>query len=163
MEQQLVSELIANQLPEVIPLEYKLDQSDMVRLAPKLSGSIFNPVLCVYWEAGLYKNSASHRQYKGVHIDFYLNSTKRALHRILYANYCGALDRQTYLRCTCANPCGRCLNVSHYRKVEYTTAIKTTTKTENRHPPPKEKKGKKALDKTEIQIKPIVFFDISFS
>lgn len=158
----IATELLRHQLPQVVPIRYKMDETDMYRLARKLSGNPFHPVTCVYWN-GRYANNKASRRHKGIHIKFFLNQTKFQLHRVMYANYVGEIDRNHYLKCKCCNPSGVCFNVNHYELVEYNIPLTSQPVQHQDKPPPVKKRGHKISDQLKPEIEPVIVFDISFN
>lgn len=68
---------------------------------------------CILWDG--YINCCKGRT---PYINFYFNSKKVALHRLLYHNYVEELKDNEYLKYTCINK-GKCCNYKHLKKFNY--------------------------------------------
>jgi hypothetical protein len=108
------SELIRNQL-QTVPDEWKLQVSDMERIACRIDSSIFAE-RCSMWLSYV-QNENPIRQHKGMHVSFYFKCHKVNLIRLLYVNYVGNLENK-YIKCSCRH-LGRCVNVNHYFSRDY--------------------------------------------
>ena len=108
------SELFKKQLIDVQKSK-KISRSDMWRIVKHTDVSIFNNEECCLWNG--YITNIKHRS-KGVYVNFYFRKRKVALHRLLYANYVGEINRSDYIRYSCPNK-GRCCNITHMLKVNY--------------------------------------------
>lgn len=160
----LVSELVRNQLPDVLDC-YKLEKRDMVRLSSGLTSSCFNPSNCCYWTSYAYSNIKPHRQYKGVHVKFWLRGYKLQLHRLLYQNYVKADLSGQYLKCTCNNVLGYCLNLNHYVSHSYKLNVDKPPPSTRRHARVKKanQAGKDPIVKVDIRLlNPCLSFDLKF-
>jgi len=122
----LLVELLQRQRKDV-PTDKKLFLNDIQRICKNINGSIFEEGDCCLWE-GYVTNLNKNK--KGTYINFYFKNKKVALHRILYVNYIGELDKNHYIRYTCENK-GICCNVNHLKRCEYR---KSKTKTNNEPP-----------------------------
>jgi hypothetical protein len=110
---EILDELLKKQLPDVT--KNKLSYEDIRRLSKYIKTSIFNQDCCSIWN-GYITNTGN--ESKGIYINFYYNSRKVALHRILYSNYIGNLTDNEYLKFSCENK-GRCCNIKHIQKFQY--------------------------------------------
>ena len=122
-------ELMSSQLPNV-PKEWKLGVSDMKRICKYIDTSIFDPHRCCLWTGYITNINNSN---KGTYVNFYFQSKKVALHRLLYSNFVAPLDSSEYLKFNCDNK-GVCCNINHYEKYKYSK--------NNNHLPKKEIKVK---------------------
>ena len=96
----IFDELIKKQLKNIND-ELKLNYNDLKRLSLKIEKSIFDKEECC-----LLKNNDNN-------INFYLNKKKVSLHRLLYINFIGPLDKKTYIKTTCKN-IKICYNINHF-------------------------------------------------
>lgn len=87
----------------------KLNLSELKRISRNLQESIFNEDSCTIWTGYITNNNSDT---KPSYINFYFRNKKIALHRLLYENYVGDLDKKHYLKYTCKNK-GICCNVNH--------------------------------------------------
>lgn len=110
----LFAELLNNQL-KLVPLNFRLQYDDIKRISKYINSSIFNENTCCIW-SGYITNSKSEN--KGTYINFYFRKKKVALHRLLYVNYIGVLNKDEYLKFTCENK-GKCCNIYHMNKFKY--------------------------------------------
>jgi hypothetical protein len=117
----LFTELIQKQRPNIL-IDKKLQLNDLKRICKYVSNSIFNPSKCCIWNG--YITNANNEN-KGTYINFYFQSRKVALHRLLYYNFIGELENDEYLKFDCENK-GRCCNINHISKYKYRQ--KKTTK-----------------------------------
>lgn len=109
-------EMILKQLPEV-PLSKKLRFNDIARIVRHTDSSIFDTDQCSLWTG--YVTNRKHKN-KGTYVNFYFKGRKKvALHRLLYANFKGKLDKNDYIKFSCQHK-GECCNVNHMVKFEYT-------------------------------------------
>ena len=86
--------------------EYKLGDSDLIRISKYIDDTIFGDK-CVIWQGFV-------TDHKVKYINFYFNKKKLALHRILYNNFIGILDKNQYLEFTCPNK-GVCCCLKHVK------------------------------------------------
>lgn len=93
-----------------INVDNKLYLKDMQRISQNINSSIFEDK-CSIWQGK--KNQKVNN--KGYYINFFFNKKKMSLHRILYINYIGELNKNEYLKFTCPNN-GICCNINHYSK-----------------------------------------------
>jgi hypothetical protein len=95
--------------------KYFLEMSDLKRFLKHVNTSIFNTDECILWQGSMTKSNKNKSHY----VNFYLRKRKLALHRILYINFVGDLDRNSYLKYSCENH-GRCCNINHIHKANST-------------------------------------------
>lgn len=108
----LLIELINKQRTEV-DANKKLDIKDLHRICKNLNNSIFqNNNGCCLWCGYVTNISNSNTKY----INFFFKKKKYALHRLLYENFVGNIDKSEYLRFTCDNK-GVCCNLNHITKI----------------------------------------------
>lgn len=112
MNNKILIELIENQISN-IDTENKLYLSDMQRLSKNINDSIFDKNNCCLWNGTKIKKNNN----KGYYINFYFNKKKMSLHRILYINFIGNLNKNEYLKFTCCNK-GLCCNINHITKIK---------------------------------------------
>ena len=113
MKDNILNELIQNQIRD-IPIEYKFNIISIVRLRKDISTSIFNKNKCCLWKGYI---CYSKRKKENLSINFYFNSKKRILHRLLYMNYVGKIEEDEYIKLNCNNRI--CCNVNHMVKRKY--------------------------------------------
>lgn len=118
---EILDELLKKQLKNVT--SNKLSFEDIRRLSKYIKSSIFDENYCSLWN-GYITNSDN--ELKGIYINFYYNSKKVALHRILYSNYIGELTDDEYLKFSCKNK-GKCCNIQHIQKFKYVAKKQETT------------------------------------
>ena len=104
-------ELIKNQKKD-ISHDKKLSYNDLKRISKYLSNSIFGEE-CSLWNGYI---TVIKNEEKNSYINFYFNSKKHALHRLLYINYIGELADSEYIKFNCNNK-GKCCNINHIHKV----------------------------------------------
>lgn len=108
----LLIELINKQRADVDPSK-KLDIKDLHRICKNLNGSIFtSDNNCCLWCGYVTNISNSNTKY----INFFFKKKKYALHRLLYENFIGDINKSEYLRFTCDNK-GVCCNLNHIKKI----------------------------------------------
>ena len=108
----LLIELINNQRSDVDSSK-KLDIKDLHRICKNLNSSIFSKDdKCCTWCGYVTNISNSNTRY----INFFFKKKKFALHRLLYENFIGNIDKSEYLRFTCENK-GVCCNLNHITKI----------------------------------------------
>jgi hypothetical protein len=128
----LASEMHEKQIKS-IDLSYKLTDKDINRICKYIDSSIFTVGKCVIW-----KGYITHRNNikRNPVINFFYHGTKISLHRLLYINFIGNLERNNYIRLTCANK-GFCCNINCMHKYDYKhlsekkTVQKSTTNVNN--------------------------------
>ena len=82
----------------------KLNEKELKRIIKYTNGDIFGED-CVIWKGYITQN-------KSCYVNFFYRGRKVALHRILYLNFIGELEDNTYLKYICDNS-GMCCNVNH--------------------------------------------------
>ncbi len=107
----ILVELIKNQLKNITS-DKKLLYNDLKRISKYLNKSIFESD-CSLWSGyvTVIKNDD-----KNSYINFYFNSKKYALHRLLFINYIGDLSDSEYIKFKCSNK-GKCCNIHHFYKI----------------------------------------------
>jgi hypothetical protein len=94
----------------------KLEYDHIVRISKYIDSSIFDKDKCSLWKG--YVTNYNNKQ-KGAYINFSFKGKKRALHRLIYANYVDpTLSLKEYIKFTCPNN-GQCINVYHMLKYTY--------------------------------------------
>ena len=106
----ILIELINNQLD--IEDKLKLDNKSLNRISRNVDKSIFGDE-CVFWKGYITYIASTDIHY----INFFYKGNKYALHRILYKNYIGELDKSEYIKYTCDNK-GKCCNINHFQKIK---------------------------------------------
>lgn len=108
---------LANKQLKNVHSSKKLQINDIKRISKKISTSIFDNNTCAIWNGYITNfNNAS----KGQYVNFYFRKKKVALHRLLYANFVGELNKDEYLKFNCENK-GKCCNVHHMNRFKYNT------------------------------------------
>ena len=108
----LLIELINKQRSDIDSAK-KLDIKDLHRICKNINGSIFQKDNgCCLWCGYVTNISNSNTKY----INFFFKKKKYALHRLLYENFVGNIDKSEYLRFTCDNK-GVCCNLNHIKKI----------------------------------------------
>ena len=118
----LLIELINNQRDN-IDSKKKLDIKDLHRICKNLNSSIFSINKdndCCLW-CGYVTNIASSNTH---YVNFFFKKKKYALHRLLYENFIGDINKSEYLRFSCENK-GVCCNLDHIKKIAKNTYIKS--------------------------------------
>jgi len=106
----ILVELINNQIDDV-DNEKKLDVKSLQRISRNVEDSLFGDK-CVFWQGYI-----TYIQSTDVHyINFFFNGKKHALHRLLYLNFIGNLEKNEYLKYKCDNK-GKCCNINHILKI----------------------------------------------
>ncbi len=105
----IYKELVENQLD--YEGEDKLEKNDLLRISENVDNSLFGKE-CVLW-TGYITNSNNNR---AKYINFNFKNKKKALHRILFKNFVGKLEKNEYIKYTC-NHKGYCCNINHIKKV----------------------------------------------
>lgn len=111
---EIFKELLQKQLKKIQPSK-KLQYNDIKRISKYITNSIFDENNCCIWN-GYVTNST--KKNKGMYINFYFNSKKVALHRLLYVNFIDTLGDDEYLKFNCENK-GKCCNIHHLKKFKY--------------------------------------------
>ena len=136
---EILEELLKKQLKNVNI--NKLSFEDIKRLSKYIKTSIFDENHCSIWNG--YITNVDNES-KGIYINFYYNSKKVALHRILYCNYIGDLKDTEYLKFSCENK-GKCCNLKHIQKFKY-------IKSKNVVEPKKKRRNKKRIRKSASSL-----------
>jgi alpha-L-fucosidase len=89
----------------------KLEKNDLLRITDNVDKSLFGNECCL-WN-GYITNCNNNR---AKYINFNYKNKKRALHRLLYKNFVGKLEKNEYLKYTCKHK-GYCCNINHLKKV----------------------------------------------
>lgn len=152
----LFRELVEKQIKD-IPLDKKLQYTDLKRISKYIDSSIFNDDKCSLWTG--YITNANNST-KGTYINFFFKNKKSALHRLLYSNFVEVIQDDEYLKFNCENK-GKCCNVNHLKKFKYQKkeeSEQTPKKVEKRE---KTKKVSKISNKIDIsdEDRLIVDFD----
>jgi len=108
----LLIEMVNNQNQD-IDSNKKLEIKDIHRICRNLTHSIFDESKCSIWQGYITKIQSTGTQY----VNFFYKTKKCALHRLLYINYIGELNKNEYLRFKCSNK-GICCNLSHIEKIQ---------------------------------------------
>lgn len=108
---EILNELTKRQLLDV-DVNNRLKYKDLCRIVSKINKSIFTNECCL-WE-GYVTNLLNPK--KGRYVNFYFNKKKTPLHRLIYNNFKGCLEKGEYLKFLCKNK-GYCLNINHIEKV----------------------------------------------
>lgn len=111
---ELFKELITKQLKNV-PQNKKLQYTDLKRVCKYINSSIFDENQCSLWNGYI---TNANNTCKGTYVNFYFRKNKAALHRLLYANFVGELEKDEYLKFSCENK-GKCCNITHLKKFTY--------------------------------------------
>lgn len=119
---EIFRELLQKQLKKIQPSK-KLQYNDIKRISKYITNSIFDENNCCIWN-GYVTNST--KKNKGMYINFYFNSKKVALHRLLYVNFIDTLGDDEYLKFNCENK-GKCCNIYHLKKFKYNPGTNTDT------------------------------------
>lgn len=108
-KEEIVNKLFNNQLKNV-DHKYRLNTKDIIRLSSYINSDPFSETDCCKWRGAISKST-----HQSKYINFWFNKKKQALHRILYLNYKGELQKNKYLKFTCQNPNmrGICCNINH--------------------------------------------------
>lgn len=108
---EILSKLIKNQRND-LPLEKKLAFTDLTRISNNLPSDIFSDECCIW--SGYITNLKSKK--KNCYVSFFYKNKKVSLHRLLYANYIGAINDNEYIKFKCNNK-GTCCTLNHMKKV----------------------------------------------
>jgi hypothetical protein len=144
MNNNILIELIEKQLKD-IDLTKKLLYNDLKRISNNVSTSLFD-IECCLWKG--YITTINNDKSKCMHLDhyayinFFHNKKKFSLHRLLYINYIGELDKSEYIKFSCDNK-GKCCNINHFSKANQDNVIiKNKNKNENENENENENKNK---------------------
>lgn len=110
----ILNEFVSKQLID-IPVDKRLNFSDLKRISKYLDTSIFNEKQCSLWTGYITNNN---NDVKGTYINFYFRNKKVALHRLLYNNFVEILSDDEYLKYSCDNK-GKCCCIHHLKKFKY--------------------------------------------
>lgn len=110
----IYTEMITKQVPN-IDFNFKLNNSDMKRIAIHLDDSIFIEGKCSLWTGYITNND---KKNKAPYVNFFFKKKKTALHRLLYKNFVGTLGSDEYIRYKCKHK-GVCCNVYCLEKHKY--------------------------------------------
>lgn len=116
MNNNILIELLNKQLKH-IDITKKLSYNDLKRISNNVSTSLFDTECCS-WKGYIttinkYDEDAKEHAY----INFFHNKKKFSLHRLLYINYIGELDKSEYIKFSCENK-GKCCNINHFYKAK---------------------------------------------
>jgi hypothetical protein len=89
--------------------DMKLDFKDIQRILNNINTDIFDNKICCLWNGYITKS------YNLNYINFFFKKRKIALNRLLYINFIGELDDDSYLKYICKNK-GICCNINHFIK-----------------------------------------------
>lgn len=116
----IFTELLEQQQKK-IPSDSRLQYDDLKRITKYIDTSVFDNTECCIWHGYITNDKSTN---KGTYINFYFRGKKVALHRLLYVNYIGSLEKDEYLKFTCDNK-GKCCNIHHMKKFKYRKKIET--------------------------------------
>jgi len=108
----IIKELLNNRIT-TCPQDYKLSDSDIIKISNNIDKSIFNKNECSIWKGYITNNKNSRREY----INYKINNKNKVLHRILYNNYVSELKKNEYIKFICNNK-GKCCNINHLKKIK---------------------------------------------
>lgn len=107
-----IEKLKSNQIDN-IDITYKLYDNDINRLCKNIIGDIFTSSdNCCKWTGYVYKNK---RKNSRNYVRFSVNGKKMLLHRILYSNFCGTINKGERIYFTCENKEGTCCSLQHLK------------------------------------------------
>ena len=121
----ILFDLIKNQRKN-IPVEKKLQYSDLKRISKYLSNSIFSDD-CSHWNGYI---TVIKNDEKNSYINFFFCGKKYALHRLLYINYIGDLADSEYIKFKCSNK-GKCCNIEHFYKINNSDRFEHLSETDS--------------------------------
>jgi hypothetical protein len=128
MNNNILIELIEKQLKD-IDLTKKLLYKDLKRISNNVSTSLFGSECCLWKGYITTINTDSSKQDLEpnndnlyAYINFFHNKKKFSLHRLLYINYIGELDKSEYIKFSCDNK-GKCCNINHFSKANQDNII----------------------------------------
>ena len=104
----LLKKMLNKQILNIKP-DMKLDFKDIQRILNNINTDIFDKKLCCIWNGYITKS------YNLNYINFFFKKRKIALNRLLYINFIGDLDENSYLKYICKNK-GICCNINHFIK-----------------------------------------------
>jgi len=107
---QILINMIQSQRKD-LPYKIRLDMDDINRIVHNINTNPFSDSECCLWTGYITTNEEAKTKY----INFYFKHHKIALHRLLYVNYIGDLENNSYLKFTCKNK-GICCNIKHIEK-----------------------------------------------
>jgi hypothetical protein len=136
-----------------ISSELRLQYDDLKRITKYIDTSIFDSTECCIWNGYITNDKSAN---KGTYINFYFRGKKVALHRLLYVNYIGELEKDEYLKFTCDNK-GKCCNIHHMKKFKYRK--KTTDEDDIKKVTVTQIKEKEIEEKKNDKTKLILSFD----
>lgn len=123
---ELITELLSRQRKNV-PIDKKLQYTDIKRICKYINSSIFDSKKCCLWNGYITnKNNST----KGAYVNFFFGGEKKALHRLIYINFVGNLSSNEYLKFSCENK-GMCCNIHHLKKFPYQKNSESPTEKTN--------------------------------
>lgn len=120
MNNNILIELIEKQLKD-IDLTKKLLYNDLKRISNNVSISLFGSECCS-WKGYITTINKEELNDNYAYINFFHNKKKFSLHRLLYINYIGELDKSEYIKFSCDNK-GKCCNINHFSKANQDNII----------------------------------------
>ena len=120
MNNNILIELIEKQLKDIY-LTKKLLYNDLKRISNNVSISLFGSECCL-WKGYITTINKEELNDNYAYINFFHNKKKFSLHRLLYINYIGELDKSEYIKFSCNNK-GKCCNINHFSKVNLDNII----------------------------------------
>ena len=116
MNNNILIELLNKQLKN-IDITKKLSYNDLKRISNNVSTSLFD-LECCSWKGYITTINKQDDEDANEHayINFFYNKKKFSLHRLLYINYIGELDKSEYIKFSCENK-GKCCNINHFYKI----------------------------------------------
>ena len=115
MNNNILIELLNKQLKN-IDITKKLSYNDLKRISNNVSTSLFD-LECCSWKGYIttINKQDDEEAHEHAYINFFYNKKKFSLHRLLYINYIGELDKSEYIKFSCENK-GKCCNINHFYK-----------------------------------------------
>lgn len=110
----ILNELLKNQKKDVYYAN-KLTYRDLNRITKYIDKSIFDKECCIWKGYISTMNNNNH------YINFFFKDKKVNLHKLLYSNFIGTINKNEYIKFTCENP-GKCCNINHL--IKYISADK---------------------------------------
>lgn len=141
----ILIDLINNQKDD-IDGNKKFDVKSLQRISRNLDDTIFSNK-CVIWKGYITYISNTDTHY----INFFFNGKKHALHRLLYLNYIGEVNKNEYLKYTCENK-GKCCNINHIYKINSKKCIEIPKDSEKSLEISKDEKKESSEDNQEINL-----------
>jgi hypothetical protein len=92
-----------------------LTYSDLNRIIKYIDKSIFDKECCIWKGYISTMNNNNH------YINFFFKDKKVNLHKLLYYNFIGTINKNEYIKFTCENQ-GKCCNINHL--IKYISADK---------------------------------------